>query len=70
MISADELSSAVWRTSSYTNGEGGACVAVADGFPGVLPVRDTKCPEGPTLVFPAGSWDAFVRTVRGSSVTR
>ncbi|NSC24091.1 DUF397 domain-containing protein [Streptomyces albus subsp. chlorinus] len=61
MIPDDELNAASWRTSSYTNGEGGACVAVADGFAGVLPVRDTKCPEGPTLVFPADSWNAFVR---------
>ncbi|WP_326807455.1 DUF397 domain-containing protein [Streptomyces sp. NBC_01186] len=67
MISADELGTAIWRTSSYSNGEGGACVSVADGFPGALPVRDTKCPEGATLIFPAGSWAAFVRTVKGSA---
>ncbi|MGY1438225.1 DUF397 domain-containing protein [Streptomyces reniochalinae] len=38
--------------------------------PGVLPVREAECPEGPTLVSPADSWGAFVRTVRGSLVTR
>ncbi|GAT81806.1 regulatory protein [Streptomyces sp. F-3] len=33
---------------------------VADGLPGVVPVRDSKAPDGPVLVFPAGSWSAFV----------
>ncbi|MFI0780325.1 DUF397 domain-containing protein [Streptomyces sp. NPDC021212] len=32
---------------------------VADGLPGVVPVRDSKNP-GPTLVFPAASWAAFI----------
>jgi hypothetical protein len=25
-----------------------------------MPVRDSKDPEGPALVFPAGAWQAFV----------
>lgn len=33
---------------------------VADGFPGVVPVRDSKVPEGPALLVPAASWSAFV----------
>ncbi|WP_432185781.1 DUF397 domain-containing protein [Streptomyces sp. Tue6028] len=33
---------------------------VADGFPGVVPVRDSKVPHGPTLTFAAGSWAAFI----------
>ena len=62
MITAHELSTAVWRTSSYSNGEGGACVQVADGLP-AMPVRDTKCPDGPTLIFPPASWTAFLHTL-------
>ncbi|HZG04566.1 MAG TPA: DUF397 domain-containing protein, partial [Streptomyces sp.] len=31
-----DLSTAAWRKSSYSNGDGGACVEVADGFPGVV----------------------------------
>ncbi|MDN5385344.1 MULTISPECIES: DUF397 domain-containing protein [Streptomyces] len=50
----------MWRRSSYSNQEGGNCVEVADGLPGVVPVRDSKAPDGPVLVFPAGSWSAFV----------
>ncbi|MET7934646.1 DUF397 domain-containing protein [Streptomyces sp. NPDC005322] len=33
---------------------------MADGIPGVVPVRDSKNPHGPALVFPAESWVAFV----------
>ncbi|MEV6132374.1 DUF397 domain-containing protein [Streptomyces violaceusniger] len=58
--SRPDLSGAVWRKSSYSNQEGGNCVEVADGIPGVVPVRDSKRPDGPALVFPAASWTAFV----------
>ncbi|MFF9685743.1 DUF397 domain-containing protein [Streptomyces sp. NPDC014623] len=33
---------------------------VADGFPGGLPVRDSKVPDGPTLVFGGRAWSAFI----------
>ncbi|MFP8907692.1 DUF397 domain-containing protein [Streptomyces atacamensis] len=58
-------SAAAWRKSSHSNGEGGACVEVADGFPDVIPVRDSKAPEGPALVFPNAGWSAFVTAVKG-----
>ena len=38
-----------WRKSSYSNGEGAACIEVADGMPGAVPVRDSKNPTGPAL---------------------
>ncbi|MCI3153007.1 DUF397 domain-containing protein [Streptomyces sp. GB4-14] len=58
--SRPDLSVAVWRKSSYSNQEGGDCVEVADGLPGLVPVRDSKAPQGPTLCFPAASWAAFM----------
>ncbi|MFI0503285.1 DUF397 domain-containing protein [Streptomyces albogriseolus] len=33
---------------------------VADGLPGLVPVRDSKAPQGDTLCFPAASWAAFI----------
>ncbi|WP_319126529.1 DUF397 domain-containing protein [Streptomyces europaeiscabiei] len=33
---------------------------VADGFPAVVPVRDSKIPHGPALCFGAASWAAFI----------
>ncbi|MQY13045.1 hypothetical protein SRB5_31850 [Streptomyces sp. RB5] len=64
MSTNHDLSRAVWRKSSYSNGTGGSCVEVADGYPGVLPVRDSKDPEGPALVFRAEAWTAFVADVK------
>jgi hypothetical protein len=53
------LLGAPWRKSSYSNEEGGACVEVADGLPGIVPVRDSKNPTGPALLVNAGAWQAF-----------
>ncbi|CAL9421694.1 hypothetical protein SUDANB106_01885 [Streptomyces sp. enrichment culture] len=64
MSTDHDLSTAAWRKSSHSNGDGGACVEVADGFPGVIPVRDSKAPEGPALVFPNAGWSAFVTAVK------
>ncbi|MFF2079244.1 DUF397 domain-containing protein [Kitasatospora sp. NPDC058162] len=37
---------------------------MAPGFPGLVPVRDSKDPHGPALVFSATAWAAFVAAVR------
>ncbi|MFD7402367.1 DUF397 domain-containing protein [Streptomyces sp. NPDC059866] len=58
-----DLSNAYWRKSTYSNGEGGSCVEVADGVPGVVPVRDSKVPHGPVVVIGSAAWTAFVGTV-------
>ncbi|GAA2134809.1 hypothetical protein GCM10009760_12510 [Kitasatospora kazusensis] len=58
-----DLSGAPWRKSTHSNG-GGGCIEVADGFPGVVPVRDSKDPEGPALVFPADAFASFVAAVK------
>ncbi|MFD4657837.1 DUF397 domain-containing protein [Kitasatospora sp. NPDC058444] len=59
-----DLTEASWRKSSYSGGTGGACIEVADDIPGVTPVRDSKDPSGPALLFPAPAWQAFVTAVR------
>ncbi|MFF8292368.1 DUF397 domain-containing protein [Streptomyces sp. NPDC016309] len=58
-----DLSTARWRKSTHSNGEGGDCVEVAYDFPGVVPVRDSKKPAGPVLVVGAHAWRAFVEGV-------
>jgi hypothetical protein len=55
-----------WFKSSYS-GNGGQCVEVADGLPGVLPVRDSKDPEGPALGFTPESFAAFVQGVKNGA---
>ncbi|MGY0070406.1 DUF397 domain-containing protein [Streptomyces sp. QTS137] len=57
-----------WRKSSYSNSDGGACVEVSDGFAIAVPVRDSKAPNGPVLVFPAGGWASFVSAVKNGAL--
>ncbi|GAA3963908.1 hypothetical protein GCM10022384_14940 [Streptomyces marokkonensis] len=54
-----------WRKSSYSNGDGGHCVEVADGMPGIVPVRDSKVADGgPVLLPTARAWAPFVAAVK------
>ncbi|MFF4606851.1 DUF397 domain-containing protein [Streptomyces sp. NPDC001339] len=55
-----------WFKSSYSD-NGGDCIEVATNVPGVVPVRDSKNPNGPALAFPASSWSAFVASVKGGA---
>ncbi|MCX4745761.1 DUF397 domain-containing protein [Kitasatospora sp. NBC_01287] len=64
---APELENAAWRKSSYS-GQGGNCIEVADGYLGSLPVRDSKDPQGPALVFGADAWRAFVAGLRAGTL--
>jgi len=58
-----DLSAALWRKSSYSNGTGGECVEVATGLPGVVPVRDSKRQDGPVLLFPRAACSTFTTTL-------
>ncbi|MFE5164901.1 DUF397 domain-containing protein [Streptomyces sp. NPDC056697] len=62
---ASALPGVVWRKSTYSDSNGGTCVEVADGIPAVVPVRDSKNPSGPALVFPPSSWASFISAVKG-----
>ncbi|HJD82898.1 DUF397 domain-containing protein [Kitasatospora aureofaciens] len=66
-MSTPDLSGANWRKSSFS-GETGACVEVAAGFPGMLPVRDSKDPQGPSLLVTADAWTAFIAAVRAGEL--
>ncbi|MEV7235923.1 DUF397 domain-containing protein [Streptomyces sp. NPDC051020] len=37
---------------------------MADGFPGVVPVRDSKNVTGPALAFRVASWAAFISELK------
>ncbi|GLY26257.1 DUF397 domain-containing protein [Micromonospora sp. NBRC 101691] len=58
-----DLSGAVWRKSTRSSQNGGACVEVADNLAGVVLVRDTKDRSGGTLAFDPASWRVFVAEV-------
>ena len=54
----------MWRKSSFSSANGGACVEVAGNLPGMVAVRDSKAPGGPVLVFTAAEWRAFAAGVK------
>lgn len=61
-----DLSCTPWRKSSYSGGNHDNCLEVADDIPGAIPVRDSKNPHGPALVFPATAWAAFITDVKST----
>ncbi|MFJ8477936.1 DUF397 domain-containing protein [Kitasatospora sp. NPDC094011] len=58
-----DLSNAAWRKSRFSANQGN-CVEVADGFAGIVPVRDSKDPNGPAFTFPADAWTAFIDAIK------
>jgi Domain of unknown function (DUF397) len=59
-----EVTGLAWRKSSRSNGNGGECVETATGLPGIVAVRDSKNPAGPTLLLPPATWRAFLTSVK------
>lgn len=58
---------AAWRKSTYSGGESGDCLEVNDAACQAhahVPVRDSKNPQGPAIVFGASAWTAFITSTR------
>ncbi|GHJ36623.1 DUF397 domain-containing protein [Streptomyces sp. TS71-3] len=64
MIPSSTQPGVIWRKSSYSSDNGGNCLEVADGQASAVPVRDSKNPNGPVLLFAPTAWSAFVSAVR------
>ena len=64
-----DLTGAVWRKSSFSSGNGGACVEIAfvpgskEGSDHVIAMRDGSDPDGPALIFTPDEWRAFTAGV-------
>jgi hypothetical protein len=52
-----------WRKSSYSDGNGGACVETATGNDTIL-IRDTTDRDGVTLAFSAQAWKRLTASLR------
>ncbi|MFF5041987.1 DUF397 domain-containing protein [Streptomyces nigra] len=63
-IPEQDLKAATWHKSRHSGGDGGNCLEVTHDFPTLVPVRDSKTPGGPALVFSGSAWEAFVEAVR------
>ena len=57
-----------WRKSSHSNADAGDCLEVLDDHLSGVPVRDSKAPNGPALVFSAHSWSCFISALRAADV--
>ncbi|WP_424636975.1 DUF397 domain-containing protein [Embleya sp. AB8] len=53
-----------WRKSSHS-GDQGDCIEVADGFLGIVPVRDSKDPSAGYLVIGSAAWTVLIGALRG-----
>ncbi|MCC9310429.1 DUF397 domain-containing protein [Kitasatospora sp. RB6PN24] len=56
-----------WFKSSYSNANS-ECVEVAHAAGVAVPVRDSKDPSGPSLVFPENSWGAFIGEIKAGNL--
>ncbi|WPB94122.1 DUF397 domain-containing protein [Streptomyces malaysiensis] len=67
MGTAPDLRTASWHKSSYSSNGGGECVEVADNLPGIVPVRDSKNPDGPVLIFQNDAWSTFIASLKNQA---
>jgi hypothetical protein len=56
-----------WSKSSYSSGEGGECVEVADAA-GTIHIRDSKVRSGPVLTVAPDAWAGLVRLAADQTV--
>ncbi|MFG2832670.1 DUF397 domain-containing protein [Streptomyces sp. NPDC048434] len=56
-----------WVKSSYSSQDGGDCLEWSPAHVcahGTVPVRDSKDPDGPALIFEPAAWSSFVAGVQ------
>ncbi|MFI9721619.1 DUF397 domain-containing protein [Streptomyces sp. NPDC052396] len=61
-----DLSIAQWRKSLRST-QGNQCLEIAEQYPGVMPVRDSKDPNRAPIVVPRAAWSSFVTAVAGTN---
>ncbi|MFC5745935.1 DUF397 domain-containing protein [Actinomadura rugatobispora] len=52
-----------WRKSSYSGGNGGDCIEVAD-LPTTIAIRDSKDPHGPHIHIPHDAFRRFAEAIK------
>ncbi|HEY5988256.1 MAG TPA: DUF397 domain-containing protein [Streptosporangiaceae bacterium] len=62
-VQASRLRGAAWRKSRHSN-PSGECVEMAELREGSVAIRDSRCPDGPALIFTRMEWEAFLRGIR------
>ncbi|MFE2294267.1 DUF397 domain-containing protein [Streptomyces sp. NPDC059452] len=60
-----------WVKSTYSGGDGGQCLEwapAAAAVTGIVPVRDSKAPEGPSLAVSGAAWTGLVEFAKAASL--
>ena len=66
-MSSTDFSDALWRKSSYSNGQANCVETAAVGQDSrLVAIRDSKAPAGPILVFPPSMWRRFTTSVKAT----
>ncbi|MCD0450578.1 DUF397 domain-containing protein [Actinocorallia sp. API 0066] len=63
-----DVSTAQWRKSSHSSGQGELCVEVAP-LPTVIAIRDSKHPNGHVHAFPRAAFRALTQSLRSPHPT-
>ncbi|MFI0982465.1 DUF397 domain-containing protein [Streptomyces sp. NPDC021093] len=53
-----------WHKSSYSGGEGGACIEVAENVLGATMFRDTKIENSPIITVEDSTWGMFLTLIK------
>ncbi|RLV10431.1 DUF397 domain-containing protein [Streptomyces griseocarneus] len=61
-ITKPDWSIASWRKSAHSQ-NASSCIEIAEQYPTILPVRDSKTPSRTPVIVPRASWTNFVGTV-------
>ncbi|MFJ4768535.1 DUF397 domain-containing protein [Streptomyces uncialis] len=70
-MAKDTSPSPRWVKSSYSTQNGGSCVEWAPSnvtATGIVPVRDSKCTDGPTLMVSADAFAGLVSLARSAAL--
>ena len=64
-----DLTTAIWRKSSYSSANGGQCVEIALNLPSVVAIQDSKN-LGPALVISPASFVALTEAIKAGDFHR
>ena len=62
-----DLVSVEWVKSSYSDANGGNCIEFSRArctAHGLVPIRDSKVPDGDVITVPAAGWSSFLQAVK------
>jgi hypothetical protein len=68
-VSSIDFSDALWRKSSYSNGQANCVEAASVGHGSrLVAIRDSKAPAGPNLIFAPSAWRRFIASLGATRI--